>query len=170
MGVAGSGKSTVMAELSRRLGWRSLEGDELHPPANVARMAAGIALTDEDRRPWLAAIRAWLVEAAAAGEPVIATCSALRRTYRDDLRRDLPGLVFVQLDVPRATLEGRLSERRGHFVTATLLDSQLDTLEPLDPLGGEPGIFVDASGEPSDVASDIAARLGHLLAPDRARG
>lgn len=170
MGVAGSGKSTVMAELARRLGWPTLEGDELHPPANVRRMAAGIPLTDKDRRPWLAAIHARLAAAAAAGEPLIATCSALRRPYRDVLRGGLPGLVFVHLDAPRPVLEARLRGRSGHFAPATLLASQLRTLEPLEPMVGEPGFVVEAKGEPSAVASDILARLGLLSAADRGRG
>jgi gluconokinase len=170
MGVAGSGKSTVMAELSRLLGWRSLEGDDLHSPANRARMAAGIPLTDADRAPWLAAVHAWLGEAAARGEPVLATCSALRRRYRDILREDLPGLVFVHLDAPRELLEARLRERTGHFVRATLLDSQLATLEPLAAADGERGFVVDALGAPGDIAAEIVARLGRALAPDRGSG
>jgi gluconokinase len=170
MGVAGSGKSTVMAELAGLLGWRTLEGDDLHPPSNRARMAAGTPLTDADRRPWLAAIHAWLRDAAERGEPVIATCSALRRRYRDALRPDVPGLVFVQLDAPRLVLEARLAARTGHFVSPALLASQLATLEPLAPLAGEPDLVVDATRAPYLIASEIVARLGPLLAPDRGRG
>ena len=157
MGVAGSGKSTLMAELAERLGWQTLEGDELHPPANVTRMSAGIPLTDEDRRPWLAAIHARLREAAAAGEPTIVTCSALRRTYRDVLREDLPGMVFVHLEVPRAVLEARIRDRTGHFVPPELLDSQLATLEPLGE--GERGFVVDAARPTGVVAAEILERL-----------
>jgi carbohydrate kinase (thermoresistant glucokinase family) len=97
MGVAGAGKSTVMAELAGRLGWRTLEGDAIHPPANVAKMAAGRPLTDEDRMPWLAAIAAWIGRLAEAGEPSIVTCSALRRRYRDVLRAAGGGVIFVHL-------------------------------------------------------------------------
>ena len=170
MGVAGSGKSTVMAELGRLLGWRSLEGDDLHSPANRARMAAGIPLTDADRAPWLAAVRAWLGEAAARDERVLATCSALRRRYRDVLRKGLPGLVFVHLDAPRELLETRLRERVSHFVPAALLDSQLATLEPLAPADGEPGFVVDALAAPGVIAAEIVARLGLALAPEPGSG
>ena len=175
MGVAGSGKSTVMAELAERLGWRTLEGDDLHPPANVARMAAGIPLTDEDRWPWLEAIHARLRGAAAAGGPVIVTCSALRRAYRDVLRRDLPGVVFVHLYVPRAGLEARMRDRMGHFMPPDLMDSQLAILEPLAE--GERGFVVVATRPPSVISSEILERLGPVSGMDgddrlesRARG
>src|SRR5262245_49001013 len=102
MGVAGSGKSSVMAELAARLGWPALEGDDLHPPRNVAKMAAGTPLTDDDRGPWLEAVAAWIGEREAQGQSSIVTCSALRRSYRDVLRRGHPWVWFVHLDIPRA--------------------------------------------------------------------
>ena len=170
MGVAGAGKSTVMAELARHLGWRTLEGDDLHPPASRARLAAGTPLTDADRAPWLAAIQAWLRDAAGRSEPVLATCSALRRRYRDVLRAGLPGLVFIHLEAPRPVLERRLRERTGHFVPPTLLESQLATLEPLLPLQGEPGFAVDATRAPAEIAREIAVRLGQPLAPHPGSG
>jgi gluconokinase len=163
MGVAGSGKSTLMAELAQLLGWPTLEGDSLHPAANVARMAAGVPLTDLDRKPWLAAVHAWLRRAAVARRPVIVTCSALRRRYRQALREGVPGVVFVHLDAPRAVLEARMRDRTGHFMPPQLLDSQLETLEPLH---AEPGFVVDATRSPAAVADEVVERLG--LGPSRA--
>lgn len=132
MGVSGSGKSAVGASLAERLGVRFLDADTLHPPANVDRMARGIPLTDHDRMPWLATVGTRLADAAAAGEGLVMACSALRRDYRDLLRSHAPDTVFIHLDGPREVLESRLRSRAGHFMPVGLLDSQLDTLEPLD--------------------------------------
>ena len=158
MGVAGAGKSTVMAELAARLGWRTLEGDSIHPPANVAKMAAGRPLTNEDREPWLAAIAAWIGGAAEAGEPSIVTCSALRRRYRDVLRAAGGGVIFVHLVVPAEALATRMAGRAGHFMPPDLLASQLELLEPL---AGESGFSVDATRPPAAIADEILERLGH---------
>lgn len=130
MGVSGSGKSTLAEMLAARLPAPFLEGDDLHPPANVARMAAGIPLTDADRAPWLDRIGAWL-----AAQPgwAVATCSALRRAYRDRLRDAAPGLRFILPDVSADTLERRLTHRTGHFMPASLLPSQLALLERPGP-------------------------------------
>jgi gluconokinase len=130
MGVSGCGKSTVGEALAARLRWRYLEGDQLHPPENVARMAAGTPLTDADRAGWLAKIAAELSAAAARGEGLVVTCSALKRSYRDVLRAGDPALRFVFLHGPRELLEARLRERRGHYMPPSLLQSQLQTLEP----------------------------------------
>jgi gluconokinase len=157
MGVAGAGKSTLLAELGRRLGWRTLEGDALHGPASIAKMAAGVGLSDADRRPWLAAIASWIARTDAAGEPSIVACSALRRRYRDRLRAAGRDVRFVSLGVTREVLARRLAGRPDHFVPVSLLDSQLATLEPLAP--DEPGIELDATLPPALLADIVVARL-----------
>lgn len=130
MGVSGSGKSTVAIALARRLGLPFCEGDDLHPPANVAKMQAGQPLDDADRAPWLAALNDWMQAHRGGG---VVSCSALRRRYRDRLREGLePPPAFVLLDPPRAVLERRAAARPGHFMPASLLDSQLATLEQPD--------------------------------------
>ncbi|HET9853314.1 MAG TPA: gluconokinase [Candidatus Limnocylindrales bacterium] len=157
MGVSASGKSTVMAALASRLGWPTLEGDAIHPPGNVAKMAAGVPLTDEDRRPWLEAISAWIGERERARESSIVACSALRRPYRELLRRGHPSVWFVSLDVPRAVLESRMATRAGHFMPASLLDSQLEALEPLAT--AEPGTTIAAVDPPGELADRIIETL-----------
>jgi gluconokinase len=159
MGVAGTGKSTIAGLLAGRLGWPFLEGDALHPDANVAKMAAGHPLDDDDRWPWLARIAAWIDERHAAGEPGIVTCSALRRRYRDALRRD--GVVFVHLTGDRDVIFDRLTRRQGHFMPPALFDSQLATLEPLEE--DEDGLLVDVSLSPEEQAAEVTGRL--RLAP-----
>lgn len=144
MGVTGTGKSTVAGLLAGLLGWDLEEGDDLHPPANVAKMAAGHALTDADRWPWLAIVGAWVAEHVRTGTPGIITCSSLKRGYRDRLRG--PGVVFVHLSGSQATIRARLDGRRGHFMPPALLDSQLATLEPLE--ADEQGVVVPLGGEP----------------------
>lgn len=130
MGVSGSGKSTLASALARRLEVPFCEGDDLHPIANVARMQAGNPLDDADRTPWLAAINAWMQAHRDGG---VVSCSALRRSYRDRLREGLePPPAFVLLDPPRAVLERRIATRSGHFMPASLLGSQLATLERPD--------------------------------------
>src|SRR5512133_2467077 len=128
MGVAGTGKSTVAGMLAEHLNWELQEGDDLHPPANVAKMASGIPLDDEDRWPWLDAIAAWIKDKTQRGEPGIVTCSALKRSYRDRLRG--PNVIFVFLNGSRAVIEARMASRKHHFMTIALLDSQLAALEP----------------------------------------
>lgn len=140
-GVSGSGKTTVGAMLAGRLGWPFADADDFHPAANVEKMRAGIPLTDEDRWPWLALIRDWISARIDAGESAIVTCSALRRSYREILA--LPGVEFVHLEGTRHDLAERLGRRLGHFMPASLLDSQLETLEPLGP--DEAGFVVDAA-------------------------
>lgn len=141
-GVSGSGKSTVGSALARELGLPFLDGDALHPPANIAKMAAGHPLDDADREPWLAALAARIVAMAQARGGVIA-CSALKRSYRDVLRAASPGVCFVQLVLDRTAALDRVAHRLGHFMPATLVDSQLASLEPLQP--DEPGLAVDAA-------------------------
>lgn len=157
MGVAGSGKSTVMAALAERLGWATAEGDEFHSPENVARMRSGHALTDADRRPWLEALAAWIGEREAAnggaGENAIVTCSALRRSYRDLLREGHASVWFVHLVAPVATLDARLNERQGHYMPPALLASQLETLEPLGE--DEPGVVVPTDTQLPEIVAAV---------------
>lgn len=157
MGVAGSGKSSVMAALVTRLAWPALEGDALHPPENVAKMAAGIPLTDVDRAPWLEAIGDWISEREVERTSAIVTCSLLRRAYRDVLRRGRPSVWFVHLVAPRDVLESRMQRREGHFMPASMLASQLATLEPLEP--DEPGTTLDATGTPDENADLLIETL-----------
>ncbi|MCK9902346.1 gluconokinase [Parafrankia colletiae] len=148
IGVSGCGKSTVASALADRLGRPFLEGDDLHPPANRAKMTAGSALTDEDRWPWLGAVRTWMAEHT---DGVVA-CSALRRSYRD-LLRTAGDVLFVHISVPEPELRRRLAERRGHWMPATLLDSQLAALEPLGP---DEGVTVDGRLTPDRLTDELA--------------
>ncbi len=129
MGVSGAGKSTIALALNEHLHWPFQEGDELHPPANVQKMHAGLPLDDADREPWLRIIAAWIRARRAAGEPGIVTCSALKRRYREMLVGGDAGVRLLYLKASRAVLETRVHERTGHFMPAALLDSQLATLE-----------------------------------------
>jgi len=156
MGVSGSGKSTVGALLAGQLGWDFEEGDALHPPANVAKMAAGHPLDDEDRWPWLAMVAAWIRQHTAAGRPGVITCSALKKTYRDVLRGDR--VVFVYLAGPREQIAARMAARLGHFMSVAMLDSQLETLEP--PTPDERVITIDITGTAAEEAEKIIERLG----------
>jgi gluconokinase len=158
MGVSGSGKSTVAALLSERLGWAFEEGDSLHPATNVTKMAAGIPLTDDDRWPWLAKVADWIDNRLDAGENGIITCSALKRSYRNVLNRRGSGVEFVYLAVGKAELEERVEHRPGHVMPASLLDSQLETLEP--PTPSEPAIQVDAGVDAQLVVDRVLRQLG----------
>ena len=155
MGVSGAGKSTVARMLAGELGWDFAEGDDLHPPANVAKMAAGQPLTDADRAPWLEQVASWIDAEIGAGRCGVITCSALKRAYRDTLRR--PEVLFAYLSVPRSELERRLVCRPGHFMPASLLDSQLAALEP--PAADEQAIVVDAGGDPQRAVDSIRSRV-----------
>jgi carbohydrate kinase (thermoresistant glucokinase family) len=155
MGVSGSGKSTVAGLLARKLGWELQEGDDLHPPANVAKMAAGEPLTDEDRWPWLDAVGAWIRAHTESGTPGVITCSALRRRYRDRLRGD--GVVFVHLTGTREEIAARMAARTGHFMPPALLDSQFAALEEPGPDENVLSVKVDRPAEA--MADDVVARL-----------
>ena len=157
MGVTGVGKSTAMHALAHRLGWPTAEGDEFHSPANVEKMRSGYPLTDEDRGPWLAAIAAWIGEQETAATPAIVTCSALKRAYRDLLRQGHPSVWFAHLVVPRPLIADRLERRTSHYMPASLLTSQLEALEALDP--DEPGAVIAADRPASEVVADILTRL-----------
>ncbi len=158
MGVSGSGKSTVAGALAHELKWDLQEGDDLHPASNVKKMAAGHALTDEDRRPWLEAIADWIRAHTERGEPGIVTCSALKRSYRDTLVRGSRGrVVFVDLQGSREKIDARLKARTDHFMSAALLDSQLSILEPLEP--DEQAIVVDIGPAPAEIVAQIIEKL-----------
>jgi gluconokinase len=152
MGVSGSGKTTVGVALARRLGMPFSDADDFHSPENKAKMAAGIPLTDDDRAPWLESVAAWLADHADTGGVV--SCSALRRAYRDVLRGDRPRTVFLHLHGDREVLAARLAARPGHFMPATLLDSQLATLEPLQ---------ADETGQVLDVALPVDTLVDRSL-------
>ncbi|GAA0262364.1 gluconokinase [Cryptosporangium japonicum] len=155
MGVTGCGKSTVGKLLSERLGVDFAEGDDLHPQANIDKMTAGHPLTDEDRWPWLAKIADWLGDHAADGGVI--PCSSLKRSYRDRLRQGAPDVWFLHVDVDRETIVKRVSERKGHFMPATLVDSQFATLQPLEP--DEAGAPIDGTQTPEEIVDDALRRL-----------
>jgi gluconokinase len=156
MGVAGTGKTTVGRLLATALGLPFAEGDAFHPAANVAKMSAGIPLDDADRRPWLDAVAEWIGERGPADGGVVAA-SALKRAYRDRLRRTAPGAVFVHLTGERPLIERRMAARTGHFMPTTLLDSQFAALEPLR--ADERGVAVDVSGSPEEITERVLAAL-----------
>ena len=156
MGVSGSGKSTVAGAVHERLGWDLAEGDDFHPPANVEKMAAGRPLDDEDRRPWLEALATWTRERDAAGTPTLMTCSALRRSYRDVLRGGGERTFFVHLHGDPGLLLERMGGR-DHFMPPSLLESQLDILEPL--ADDEAGLVVDPVDPPQQIADQVLSRL-----------
>jgi gluconokinase len=164
MGVAGSGKSTILQALGRRLGWPTLDGDDLHPASNVAKMAAGVPLSDADRGPWLDAIAEWIEARDAAGASSIVACSALRRRYRDRFRAAARDLRFVHLVARPEILAARIAGRTGHFMPGALLASQLETLEPLE--ADERGYTVRATADPASIVEEIVTRrLGALRPP-----
>jgi gluconokinase len=152
MGVSGCGKSTLARALADTLGFRFVEGDDLHPPANVAKMAAGIPLDDEDREPFLLAV----ADALRDGQ-VVAACSALKRKYRDLIRREAGAATFVLPFAKRAIISARLAARAPHFMPATLLDSQFATLEL--PQQDEDAILVDAELPCADQVATVIDAL-----------
>jgi gluconokinase len=158
MGVSGSGKSTVAKGISTVMRWEFAEGDAFHSDANVEKMRSGQPLTDDDRWPWLESIGDWISGKEAAGESAVVTCSALRRVYRDLLREGRPQVRFCQVSADPALIGDRLSVRQGHYMPASLLPSQLATLEPLQP--DEPGVVVPATGTPEEVQRRAMTALG----------
>ena len=155
MGVSGSGKSTVAARLAERLGWDFQEGDDLHPPANVAKMHSGHPLTDEDRWPWLDRVAAWI--AGRRGEPGIVACSALKRMYRDRLRAANPNLRFVYLKATPQEITDRLANRTGHFFPPALARAQFNDLQ--EPGPDEKPIIVPIGQTPDDIVNRVLAEL-----------
>ena len=155
MGVSGSGKSTVAAAVAARTGALFLDADDFHPASNVAKMAAGTPLTDEDRRPWLAAVGDEIGRRTASGQTVVVACSALKRAYRDVLRERGGDVCFALLDGSPELLAERIGARAAHFMPATLLGSQLVALERLQP--DEPGFAVDVAQAPDQIADTVVA-------------
>ena len=158
MGISGSGKSTIAEELAGRLGWPFEEGDALHPDTNIAKMHAGIPLTDADRQPWLERVAAWIDGQRAKKQPGIITCSALKRAYRQIIIGDRPEVRLVYLRGGRDLVAEHLAGRHGHFMPAALLRSQIDTLEEPDP--SEDPLTVDAGAPAPQVADEIIRLLG----------
>jgi gluconokinase len=156
MGVSGSGKSLIGAELARALDVEFVEGDGYHPPENIRRMSSGIPLTDADRAQWLLSLAARIREARDAGTGLVMTCSALKRSYRDILRAAASDLRFVFLKGDKAVIANRLASRRGHYMPASLLDSQIATLE--EPSPDEAAWVCDISESPEGLVADLVAR------------
>ncbi len=156
IGVSGTGKRTIGTVVAAELGCDFAEGDDMHPQTNLDKMRGGTPLTDEDRRPWLRAVAAWTRARAAEGRSTAVTCSALRRSYRDVLRAGAPDTCFVHLSGSRVLLLDRM-DGREHFMPATLLDSQLETLEPLQP--DERGMVIDIDVPLDDLVEGLVTRL-----------
>lgn len=169
MGVSGSGKSTIASALAKGLSFQFIEGDALHPPANVEKMSLGRALTDDDRRPWLREIGHQLNEALAHGPGCVVACSTLKRSYRDTLRSAVPETFFVMLNGPYALIRSRLEARPHAFMPVSLLASQFAALEPLG--NDERGMSVDVSSPPQAIVSQIETELHRVESSQRgARG
>lgn len=157
MGVSAAGKTTVGLAIAAALGCVFTDADDLHPAANLAKMAHGTPLTDEDRWPWLGAVG----RAIAGADRIVVACSALRRVYRDRIRDAAPDAFFVFLDGDAAVLRERIVARVGHFMPPELLDSQLALLEPLQP--DEAGVRIDVHGAPLEVQAAAIAAVRHPL-------
>lgn len=158
MGVSGCGKSTIAELYAQRTGATLIEADVFHPPANIAKMSAGIPLTDDDRAGWLAAMADRLAEGKARGEAMVVTCSALKKAYRDRLRQADPDLFFVFLDGSQELLQARLDARKGHFMPPGLLGSQLATLERPN-LATERCLHVSISLSPEQICATVVVAM-----------
>lgn len=157
MGVSGSGKSAVARLLAERLGGRFVEGDDDHPPENIAKMRSGEPLTDDDRHGWLIVLRDRIANAVRQKTSLVLTCSALKRRYRDMLREGDRDLLFVHLHGERELIESRMKARSGHFMAAGMLDSQLRDLEPLGE--DEKGIRLDIRHSPEELVDQAVERI-----------
>ncbi len=157
MGVSGSGKTTIAKGVAEREGWRMVEGDDFHPPANVAKMHAGIPLTDEDRWPWLHAIADEIDAIRTRGESAVVTSSALKRAYRDILIDHRPDVVLVYLKGSKDLIAKRIAARTGHFMPPSLLDSQFATLE--EPGPDEHPVVVSIEPPPDAIIDDVVKML-----------
>lgn len=156
MGVSGSGKTTVGTLLAAQLGWTFIDADDFHPPANIEKMRNGTPLDDDDRRPWLDALRQRIDAACAKGENVVVACSALKHAYQDYLERDEPTCVhYVYLEGSEELIRQRLAARKGHFMNPNLLHSQFETLEP-----PEHAVRVDVAPLPEVIVDEITRKLG----------
>ncbi|UCR87976.1 gluconokinase [Mycetocola spongiae] len=160
MGVSGSGKSTIGQALADSFGLTFIDGDDLHPSANKAKMAAGHPLNDEDRAPWLEIIAQRIGSELAEGHPIVVACSALKRRYRDQLVAYAPETAFIHLRGDRALIAERQLHRNHEYMPNSLLDSQYNTLEPLED--GEIGIAIDPAGTPEQI---VAAVRQYLSSP-----
>ena len=158
MGVAGSGKSTVGAALAERLGWPFRDADEFHPPENVAKMSRGAPLTDDDRKPWLAAIAAWIDDLRTRGQHGVVTCSALKKAYRRVIVGDRPDVALVYLKGSRELIGRRMAARQHHFMPPALLDSQFAALE--EPGEDEKPLVVSVEDSKDAIVQDVVERLG----------
>ncbi|MCW3842059.1 gluconokinase [Micromonospora yasonensis] len=158
MGVSGAGKTTVARGIAELTGLRFAEADEFHSAANVAQMRAGIPLDDGQRWPWLRALAGWMADRHAEGVSTILTCSALKRSYRDVLRQGPPEVEFVHLDGAAELIRDRLGRRVGHYMPASLLDSQRAILEHLEP--DESGIVLEVAASPDDLVVAAVDGLG----------
>jgi gluconokinase len=165
-GVAGCGKSTVGALLADRLHWNFTDADSFHSEANVAKMRSGIPLTDEDRAPWLHAVADWIDAEIAAGQSAVLACSALKRSYRDEMLSGRPQVRMVFLQVDKDVLASRLTARPGHFFPRKLMESQLEILQPPQP--DERVQTVVAEGQPARTAAKIIGLLWPSGQPDPA--
>lgn len=155
MGVTGAGKSTIGSLLSERLNRPLVEGDSLHPPANIAKMSQGIPLNDDDRLPWLKAIAARIDAARRGGQPIVVTCSALKRSYRAILADGRGDVGFVYLKGSKDLIAGRLAARKGHFMPPQLLDSQMAALQ--EPDADEPSMVIAIEAPPDDMVRTIVS-------------
>ncbi|HEX2773181.1 MAG TPA: gluconokinase [Micromonosporaceae bacterium] len=164
MGVSGSGKTTVARGISARTGLTFVEADAFHSERNVARMRSGLPLDDAARWPWLRELAAWMAARSVEGVSTVLACSALKRSYRDVLRQGPPTLSFVHLDGPAEMIRARISRREGHYMPASLLDSQFATLEPPQP--DESSLVLDVSATPEALVSAAVSGLG--LCPEGA--
>lgn len=158
MGVCGCGKTVIGRQVAERLEYNFIEGDDYHPPGNVAKMRAGVALTDDDRRPWLEALGRQIAEAHAKGEGLVVSCSALKRRYRDILRGPGAPVHFVHLAGPPALIARRMEGRSGHFMPSSLIDSQFAALEPPDT--AESAETHDIALPPEIIVERVVSRVG----------
>jgi gluconokinase len=166
MGVSGSGKTTVAELLAKQLAWPFMEGDRMHPPANVEKMRQGTPLNDADRGPWLDQIGEELKSWVLTGKSGVMTCSALKRAYRDRIRAARPDVRFVYLKGTEALIRGRVTSRQHEYMPASLLRSQFDTLE--EPTPDEPGIVIaDAGGSADEEVAAVIAALNLSPSPQR---
>ncbi|GAA1791133.1 MAG: gluconokinase [Actinobacteria bacterium] len=157
MGVSGCGKSTVAKGVAEAMNLPFAEADRFHPEENVAKMAAGIPLNDDDRYPWLRDLSAWMATQAAQGQSTTMACSALKREYRDILRAGPPELCFIHLNGPMEVIAERMAARTDHFMPVSLLASQFEALQPLEP--DEVGVVLDLRKTPEELIDEAATWL-----------